>query len=414
MKVYSIVLSFLLLGCLAAHGQENTCITCHQELDPPLSTPVTEMKDDVHYHASVLCEQCHGGDPTSDDPEISMHPNNGFKGAPKVADIPGFCASCHSNPVYMRQFNPNLSTEQHDRYLTSQHGMLLAKGDLKVATCVNCHGVHNIKRIDDPTAWVYPTHIADQCRKCHSNQDYMQEYSISTSQYDDYKQSIHAKMLYDEGDLSAPTCNDCHGNHGAVPPGIASIANVCGNCHLMQQELFSSSPHKSAFDEMDFSECGECHDNHNIQKANDSMLGVQDNSLCLNCHEPDSKGYTTASTFGTEIDTLKSMILIADSLLSRAQQAGVEVKDQDLALVKARESLVHYRTLIHGFSTDKVRESYDTGMQAAEEALSIGQQALKEMGNRRKLLLIMVFLTLLVAILLILYVRQREKDLKTN
>ena len=49
------------------------------------------------------------------------------------------------------------------------------------------------------------------------------------------------------GDLSAPTCTTCHGNHGATPPGFASVANVCSTCHVFQAQLFDSSPHKEAF-----------------------------------------------------------------------------------------------------------------------------------------------------------------------
>ena len=32
--------------------------------------------------------------------------------------------------------------------------------------------------------------------------------------------SVHGKALLEKGDLSAPTCNNCHGNHGAAPPQI--------------------------------------------------------------------------------------------------------------------------------------------------------------------------------------------------
>ena len=75
-----------------------------------------------------------------------------------------------------------------------------------------------------------------------------------TEQFQKYKTSVHAQMLYEKQDMSAPTCNDCHGNHGATPPGIASVANVCGQCHARQAELFQTSPHKAAFDQQDLAE----------------------------------------------------------------------------------------------------------------------------------------------------------------
>ena len=99
----------------------------------------------------------------------------------------------------------------------------------------------------------------------------MAEFKIPTDQYTKYKKSVHAKALYDRQDLSAPTCNDCHGNHGAAPPGIASVANVCGQCHARQAELFQASVHKAAFDNKGLGECITCHSNHDIARADRSV-----------------------------------------------------------------------------------------------------------------------------------------------
>ncbi len=71
--------------------------------------------------------------------------------------------------------------------------------------------------------------------------------------------------LLEKGDLSSPSCNDCHGNHGAVPPGVESISKVCGTCHVLNMELFEQSPHKKAFDENDYPECESCHGNHLVK-----------------------------------------------------------------------------------------------------------------------------------------------------
>ncbi len=411
MKTYRIVLVLILLTGYFAAGQENHCITCHQELDASLALPVSEMKDGVHFLSGILCNDCHGGDPTTDDPELSMDPAKGFVGTPQFKDIAILCAGCHSDAVYMRKFNPNVSTEQYSRYQTSQHGILQAQGDIKVATCTSCHGVHNIKKVSDPTATVYPVNLADQCGKCHADKEYMQEYGIDTQQLEHYKNSVHAKMLYDQGDIGAPTCNDCHGNHGATPPGITSIAYVCGNCHMIQQEYFTASPHKTGFDEMGFSECGECHGNHDIQQTNDEMLGVDEPALCINCHDSDSDGYAVAMKLRTDIDSLKAVIGIAEKMIFDAQKAGVEVVDEEMNLAKAQESLVHYRTMIHTFSKEKVNETFKAGLESSDNAYKIGQQALKELSNRRILLIIMVLLTLLVATLLIFYIKQKENHI---
>src|SRR4029079_10347136 len=114
--------------------------------------------------------------------------------------------------------------------------------------------------------------------------EYMQSYGIPHDQYSRYKTSVHAKALYERQDLSAPTCTECDGTRGAAPPGLASVANVCGQCHVRQATLFAASPHKLTFDAMQVGECIACHSNHAIQTPGDEMLGVGEKSVCNSCH----------------------------------------------------------------------------------------------------------------------------------
>ena len=390
-------------------GSVNTCISCHQEQDPPLSTPVEQLKHSPHNNPKLSCVGCHGGDATKDDPDLSMSKAKGFIGKPGPKQIPKLCARCHSDAVFMRNFNPNFSVDQYDRYLTSQHGLLLKKGDTKVATCISCHGVHDIKRADDPTSPIYPTNLADRCGQCHADPEYMKGYPIGTDQLSEYKKSIHAKKLYDEGDLSAPTCNDCHGNHGAMPPGLSSIANVCGTCHFVQAEFFDSSPHKPAFDDMGYSECEACHGNHAIQPASDEMIGTQEPALCVQCHDEGTTGYKAAATIRSAIDSLALKINMAEQVFNKVQRAGVEIKDEKLNLPNAKDALVQVRALVHTFSVEKIIEKTKEGLEAANNALALGKQGLQELNRRRQMLIVMVVLTLLVASFLVLYIRYKEK-----
>jgi len=417
LKRITLLIVTLVFTAAVAFGQQNqkmnTCVSCHKELDAPLSTPVEQFKGSVHDHPQLSCVGCHGGDATSDDPELSMSRAKGFIGKPNVFATTKLCAKCHSDATYMRDFNPNISVDQYDRYLTSQHGLLLAKGDKKVAVCTSCHGVHDIKKAHDPTSLVYPTNIADLCGKCHANKEYMQEYSIDINQLDEYKSSIHAQMLYEKGDLSAPTCNDCHGNHGAMPPGLTSIANVCGTCHFVQSEYFSSSPHKSAFDELGLAECEACHGNHAIKEATIEMLGTSESASCINCHDENSKGYEVAGKIRAEIDTIAVKIANAEAMLNKARRAGVEIPTEErLHISDARDAFVQAQTLVHTFSLEKVHESTEKGLGAANKALAVGTLALKEVNRRRQMLVVMVVLTLLVAGLLMLYIRNRDIKMK--
>jgi predicted CXXCH cytochrome family protein len=386
----------------------NSCISCHENLEDALATPAKETPLSVHRHAELSCAGCHGGDPTADDAEMAMSRAKGFIGRPSLSQVPGVCSKCHSNAAFMRNYNPNEPVDQYERYLTSKHGQRWSKGDHLVAVCTSCHGVHDIRHVNDPESSVYPTKLADRCGRCHADADYMKPYSIATDQLQEYKGSVHGRSMYEKGDLGAPTCNDCHGNHGAMPPGIKSIANVCGLCHAVQAEYFSSSPHKVAFDEAGLSECEVCHGNHGIHPASDAMLGVGEGAVCIECHDESSTGYAAAKEMRATIDRLGQSIQWADSLQNRAQKAGVAVKDDQLQLVNARNQLTQARAHIHTFTTSQVTAAADKGMVASDAAVQIGQEALKELGHRRNLLVLLVVLTLLAAGFLILYIREHQ------
>jgi hypothetical protein len=132
---------------------------------------------------------------------------------------------------------------------------LLRQGDRRVATCINCHSVHDIKLVSDPASPVYPTNIPDTCGKCHSDAEYMAGYDDlpGLEQVAEYKRSVHYASLAEQGNLSAPTCVTCHSSHGAIPPGARSIADVCGICHANNLQHFEASVHAAAFADMDIS-----------------------------------------------------------------------------------------------------------------------------------------------------------------
>ncbi len=80
----------------------------------------------------------------------------------------------------------------------------------------------------------------------------MKPYGIKTDQFANYEQRVHHDALAVRGDLSAPTCTTCHGNHGATPPGVANVPNVCSNCHVFQAQMFATSPHRMCSLRWDF------------------------------------------------------------------------------------------------------------------------------------------------------------------
>jgi predicted CXXCH cytochrome family protein len=308
----------------------------------------------------------------------------------------------------MKRFNPALRVDQEKEYATSVHGQLLKTGNVKVATCISCHGVHGIRSISDPLSTVYPLNVAETCSKCHASSEHMVGFKIPTDQYANYKQSVHAKALYERQDLSAPTCNDCHGNHGAAPPGVASVANVCGQCHARQAELFQASAHKVAFDNMGLGECIQCHNNHDIAAPTDEFIGTGQKSLCVSCHKEGDKGYVAAGEIRARIDGLLSRIASSREILDRAERAGMEVSRPKFELREAIDGVTHARVLIHTSSVAEVDKVIVPAVNVAEKSHKAGEDALSELNFRRKGLVVSLFFLLFLALLVYLKLKQIE------
>jgi hypothetical protein len=401
--------ALLLFACGVGVAQKaSTCVDCHIKLEGRFGDPARSIKDDVHLSRGLSCNDCHGGDPTQPDKKAAKDPSKGYLGRPRTIDIPAFCGKCHNDASFMKKFNPSLRVDQEKEYSTSIHGKLLAGGNQKVATCISCHGVHGIRGVADPLSTVYPSNVAETCAKCHGQADYMAEFKIPTNQYAKYKTSVHAKALYEKQDLSAPTCNDCHGNHGATPPGIASVANVCGQCHVRQAELFQASPHKVVFDNLQYSECIKCHNNHDIAAPHDDMIGTGSNSICVTCHKPNDKGYVAAEVMRKRIDELIAGIGRSKDILDQAERAGMEVSRPKFDLREANDALTHARVLIHTSSPQEVDKVALPGLDVTARTYQAGIGALAELSFRRKGLVVSLFFILFLAGLVYLKIRQIE------
>jgi predicted CXXCH cytochrome family protein len=404
----NIFLSLFLIGFCGGFMQADSCIDCHKEMEEELLAPVEGFKTDVHQRYGLTCTSCHGGN--SEEEDIEMAKDSTFKGSPKRSDIPEYCGECHSNSNYMRNFNPSMRVDQLEIYWTSEHGQLLKKGDTKTAVCIDCHGTHGILEATHPRALVFPWNIPDMCGRCHSSQEYMQGYGISTTQLEDYSGSVHANALFEKKDLSAPVCNDCHGNHGAKPPQISSISFVCRQCHPSTSELFSQSPHKEAYEMMEISECEACHQNHKILPPSDEMLGTGDEAVCIQCHEPDSIPYETASAFKSKLDSFKEKIHHLESMLRSAEQQGVEVSEPEFKLREVNTLLILSRNLTHSLNIMDFEENIREGDLVLEEIQEDGEAALAEAKARKSGLAIVTFFILLLAIALFLKIKQIEKQ----
>lgn len=320
------------------------------------------------------------------------------------------CTKCHSNAAYMQTYNPALPVDQLDKYRTSVHGRLNAKGDPKPAACASCHGGHDIRPAADVKSRVYAANLPATCGSCHSNAEYMKGYGIPTDQVEKFTTSVHGVALLQKHDLAAPACNDCHGNHGAVPPGVESISKVCGTCHALNADLFSSSPHKKAFDQRHLPECETCHGNHGIVAATEELLGVTPPAVCSKCHHEreSAKGYGIAKRMRQLIDKLGAGEQRALALVDQAEQKGMEIGEAKFKLRDARQARLESRTAIHAFNETKFREVVDKGLKVTSLVANQAQHAVDEYYFRRWGLGASTLIIAVVAASLYLLIRRIE------
>jgi hypothetical protein len=233
----------------------------------------------------------------------------------------------------------------------------------------------------------------------------MQSYGIPTDQAANYATSVHWKAL-EGGDRSAPTCNDCHGNHGAAPPGVSSVQNVCGQCHSVMAQYFAPSRHAAIFTDMGLPGCASCHSNHDVLVPGDTALGIAEGSFCGRCHSEGEDGATMALAMRASLDSLRHGIFVADSLLKRAEHAGMEVSQPQFELESAGSSLLQAKASIHTFVTDSVTAHAGEGWKIVTAAIARGHAALDDLRFRRVGLTVSTGIILVLIFGLLLKIRQ--------
>ena len=469
-----IIFILLLLNPFISFSQEieskDQCFNCHSILDGRLKTPADMFKGDIHFRKGVTCASCHGGISTEEDQDKSMSKTAGFIGVPhgnqvtkicakchdsqfevlsksvhgqtstgsgfvinncvtchgihnivpvkysnsKVngANMVKTCSGCHSNASLMKKYNPGLKVDQMEKYKTSIHGKKVFSGDSKAANCASCHGNHDIKKVNDPNSRVYVKNIPATCNNCHGNAEYMKEYKIPTDQYEKFKKSVHGIALLEKGDVNAPSCNKCHGDHGATPPDVESISKICGTCHVLNSQMFQESPHKPAFDKEKIHECGACHSNHGIATPTDEMLGSGEKSVCIKCHKDNDKGFQAAVKMKFMIDSLIKDVDLANYFISLAEQKGMDISDAKFEANDIKKVLITSRTSTHYGNLEKYINTINEGFIITNKAKLEGEEAVKEYYFRRLGLGISTVFITLICVTIFLKLRKIEKKQK--
>jgi hypothetical protein len=171
----------------------NDCTVCHTSKPHDVETPLTKLSlaekcgschqyEYGQYIKSVhgapqssgnsdpaTCTDCHSSNSNPHnivrvlDPAATTYPRN----------IAQTCARCHDDPKLMGKYG--IVEKVYDSYMRSFHGKAIslsgesaALQQLNKATCINCHGSHNISLVSNPNSPVAGMeNLAKTCEQCH-------------------------------------------------------------------------------------------------------------------------------------------------------------------------------------------------------------------------------------------------------
>jgi predicted CXXCH cytochrome family protein len=159
--------------CVDCHGSHNvtrpnrprthvsaTCAGCHQGVSSVFAKSVHGRAANRNGDVPV-CTDCH-----------RSHDVAGPKAANWLRTTPELCGNCHSNKTLMDKYG--LSTAVTKTYVSDFHGMTASlqrssnAQDMSVtALCTDCHGVHDIMKIDEPGSRVLRANLVKTCARCH-------------------------------------------------------------------------------------------------------------------------------------------------------------------------------------------------------------------------------------------------------
>jgi cytochrome b subunit of formate dehydrogenase len=186
-------------------------------------------------------------------------------------DMVNQCEGCHDN--------------QSANYLNSHHYNEVVSGNLNAPICIDCHGDHEIHKVDDPQSPVHVDHLDKTCDRCHAG----------------HNASIHRKS---DVDPRLMTCVACHTGHVTDMNRVESaifketVPETCDRCHgddRHQKENLAHGKIMMLDEDGETSNCTSCHVYH--WNANDSEVekAKQKRLACINCHVKENQDYENSA-----------------------------------------------------------------------------------------------------------------------
>jgi hypothetical protein len=401
-----LLLASLAFPAVAQTENKARCATsCHGK-------EVTAYQADVHREV-LGCVDCHGGDPTNTRDKDKAHdPAKGYRGRPKREEIPELCGNCHADPERMALYS--LATDELALYRVSAHGIaVLKEGKTDAAVCSDCHHAHGILPSHDRRAPTAPTNQPATCAQCHADPEMMAKADLPHDTVDRFLGSVHGHVLVDDDARGAPACADCHGAHGARPPGARDLVHVCDRCHAATGDLYRASVHGQS-EEMNCktchvdekgrdyhrSDCTACHGAHSIRRADDAMFLGDEPGKCGHCHrEPDaSHEFIAAVREGKE--HLRQALRETRADCERLRERGLFLENEEGFLRESQRALVAARPKVHAADIEAMRRHFDDGAHRQEQARALIKKQERVLRDRGLVLGgIAAFLVMFAAVL---------------
>ncbi len=170
------------------------CTDCHGSHDTRrITDPEThQLTPEAHVVVPLTCAQCHnaiyekyldsvhGSALAEGNPDvptcIDCHGVHSIEDPTTAAfrlQSPAMCADCHAEAELMEEYD--LSTDVLDTYVADFHGTTVKlfekttpDAETNKPVCYDCHGIHDIKRTDDPEKGLHVReNILARCQVCH-------------------------------------------------------------------------------------------------------------------------------------------------------------------------------------------------------------------------------------------------------
>jgi len=249
----------------AGVGQAARCVDCHGPAHEilPASDPNSRVS---HVNVPKTCGTCHGKTSVMQNTGISTAPFNSYQDSVHGKAVAGgsgkaaVCSDCHgahdirpasdaTSPIFKTNI-PNTCAKCHEsqksEFMQSIHGKAVAVGNMHAPVCTDCHGIHTIKRPEDPNSSVNGENLArNTCAQCHQSVKLTKEFGIPGNRASTYFASYHG-LATEMGSKKAANCASCHGVHNILPPSDPNstvnpknLVATCGKCHPGVNENFA-------------------------------------------------------------------------------------------------------------------------------------------------------------------------------